>query len=69
MVVIETGIVNKEVDEKLQNQSLYYLREGKNFFETIEFKEQKKTVSLLLQRGLQSKNLNVLIGQVALYLQ
>lgn len=62
MVVIDTGLVKNEVDDRLKTQSLYYLREGNNFLEDINFDEQKKRVSLFLQRSLQSKNLNILIG-------
>lgn len=51
-----------ETGERLITSSLYYLREGKNILDHISFEEQKKKVNLLLQRSLQSNNLNILIG-------
>jgi SIR2-like domain len=61
-VIGTTDLDKKTVDEMLQTQTLYYLREGKNIFEDISFNEQKKNLYTLLRRSLQSKNLNILIG-------
>lgn len=62
MAAIETDLVKGEVEDKLQTKSLYYLREGRDTLEGISFDEQKKKISLFLQRSLQSKNLNILVG-------
>jgi hypothetical protein len=63
VMAVDTTVLKEAQNEVSADiQYLYYLREGRNTLEGKSFEEQKKTVSLLLKKCIQSKNLNVLTG-------
>ncbi len=62
MGVTEKELLQRDLDEMIQTESLYYLREGKDILKDVSFTEQRNRVCMFLQKSLQSKNLNILIG-------
>lgn len=52
----------QDLDELIKTQSLYYLREGKDILKDASFEEQRNRICMFLQRSIESKNLNILIG-------